>query len=213
MNVFILSTGRTGSHTFVEACKHLTNYTVGHETRVKAVGTGRVEFPPDHIEADNLLCWFLGRLDETYGDDAFYVHLLRSREATATSRVNRMAVIPGNVMHAYSHGIYREAQKFATPLEFASDYWDTVNANIRLFLKDKTHTMDIHLESAAAEFPAFLDAIGAEGDLAAAVREWEIPYNAGPLVLKHRRGLAYRVARKVRRRVLRLAGRQQPAPH
>lgn len=212
MNVFILSTGRTGSHTFVEACKHITNYTSGHETRVKIVGAGRIDFPTDHIEADNLLCWFLGRLDERYGDEAYYVHLVRSREATATSRVQRMAVIPGNVMHAYAQGIYHEAMQRATPIEFSTDYYDTVNANIRLFLKDKTHKVEFHLERAAEQFPAFWEAIGAQGDLGAAVHEWQVPYNAGPLVFKQRRELPYRLARRVRRRVRRLMGRQRPAP-
>lgn len=208
MNVFILTTGRSGSHTFVEACRHITNYTAGHETRVKVVGAGRVDYPENHIEVDNLICWFLGRLDERYGDDAFYVHLIRSRDATARSRVDRMPVVPGNVMFAYARGMYHNAQRVATPLEFSYDYYDTVEANIRLFLRDKTRQITMQTEDAAEQFPAFWQAIGAEGDLDAAVREWHITYNAGPLQMKRRPELRYRIARKVRKRILRLLGRR-----
>lgn len=46
MNVFVLCTGRCGSVTFVEACKHVTNYTSAHESRAGIAGPGRVQYPP-----------------------------------------------------------------------------------------------------------------------------------------------------------------------
>ncbi len=63
MNVFVLGTGRCGTTTFMKACRHVTNCTSGHETRVNHVGPERLSYPSNHIEADNRLSWFLGRLD------------------------------------------------------------------------------------------------------------------------------------------------------
>ena len=80
MNVFVLTTGRSGSVTFAEACRHITNYTAGHETRVGLVGDDRLAYPGDHIEVDDRLAWLLGRLEDAYGDAAFYVHLRRDEQ-------------------------------------------------------------------------------------------------------------------------------------
>jgi hypothetical protein len=84
-NVFVLCTGRCGSLAFARACAHMTNYSCGHESRCSLLGAERLSYPSRHIEVDNRLAWLLGRLDETYGKDAFYVHLRRDRDATARS--------------------------------------------------------------------------------------------------------------------------------
>ena len=47
-NIFVLCTGRCGSVTFSKACKHITNYTSGHETRIKKLDD-RLDFPSFHI--------------------------------------------------------------------------------------------------------------------------------------------------------------------
>ncbi len=88
-NVFILCTGRCGSSTFIRACKHITNYTASHESRISKGGYNRLQYPAHHIEADNRLSWFLGRLENKYGDDAFYVHLKRNIKDTAASLLRR----------------------------------------------------------------------------------------------------------------------------
>ncbi len=172
MNVFVLCTGRCGSVTFVKACEHITNFTAGHESRIRKVGPGRLEYPFGHIEADNRLAWFLGRLDEAYGDAGFYVHLMRDEEETARSFAKR-----GNLrlMAGYRSGIYLEPE--AEALDVARDLVKTVNANIRLFLKDKTRKMDFRLETAAKDFREFWERIGALGDWEKAVAEWEVHYN------------------------------------
>ena len=82
-NVFVLCTGRCGSTTFDRACRHMTNWTAGHETRSHLTGPDRFAYPPRHIEADNRLSWMLGRLEQAYGADAAYVHLTRDAEAVA----------------------------------------------------------------------------------------------------------------------------------
>jgi hypothetical protein len=173
MNVFVLCTGRCGSVTFAKACKHLANYTVGHESRWPHHGAARFDYPENHIEIDNRLTWFLGELDERYGDKAFYVHLIRDREATAESFDQRWEMTQG-IIRAYAE-VLLGGQPYS--VELARNYWDTVNANIRLFLKDKTHKMVLHMETAPRHFPAFLSRIGAQGNLQAAVDEWTNRYN------------------------------------
>lgn len=177
MNVFVLCTGRCGSVTFAHACGHLRNFTAGHETRCPRLGEDRFAYPDRHIEVDNRLAWLLGRLDRRFGDEAFYVHLHRDPEATARSFASRF----GGIMAAYrGGGILAGLPNTVDHLDVARDYVDTVTANIDLFLRDKTRTMDIAFEEAAGRFPEFCDRIGADVDLAAALAEFEIRRNATP---------------------------------
>jgi hypothetical protein len=85
MNIFILSTGRCGSTTFIEACKHISNYSSAYESRIGCLGPDRLAYPDNHIEADNRISWFLGRLDKVFGRDACYIHLMR--DVTETAKV------------------------------------------------------------------------------------------------------------------------------
>jgi len=88
MNVFVLCTGRSGSHTFAKACGHIDNYSVSHESRnLNKVRT--INYPDSHIEVDNKLSYFLGRLDKKFGHDPIYVHLIRDKKDTANSFKSR----------------------------------------------------------------------------------------------------------------------------
>jgi len=62
--------------------------------------------------------------------------------------------------------------------DIALDYIDTVNANIALFLKDKTNKIDVSIETVNTDFIGFWELIGAEGNLDEALDEWTINYNA-----------------------------------
>jgi hypothetical protein len=142
------------------------------------VGDKRFAYPPNHIEADNRLSWLLGRLDEAIGDNAFYIHLQRDLMGTARSFLKRY---DRGILKVYRTDILmRAAAKSADVdmLDFCVDYCQTVNKNIKYFLKDKTHKMDFHLESAERDFPKFWDAIGAEGDFNNGLEEWKNTYNA-----------------------------------
>ena len=174
MNVFVLCTGRCGSHTFIEACSHITNYTAGHETRSRFLGEERLNYGPNHIEGDNRLAWFLGRLDKMYGDDAFYVHLTRNRLRNGASLGRYMHM---GILKAYTNGILMRSSYQNDPLEFGLDFYDNVNMNISMFLKDKSHKMNFTLENGAEDFRIFWDKIGAQGDLDAALAEWSRTYN------------------------------------
>ena len=202
MNVFVLSTGRCGSTTFARACGHIENYTAAHESRISRVH-GRVDYPDDHIEVDNHLSWFLGRLDERYGDDAFYVHLKRDLEETARSRKHRETrkIDPG-LMWAYGQRIIWENEEVEL-IDVCRHYCQTVNSNIRLFLKDKSKTMTIRLESVQEDFRRFWGRIGATGPLETAVQEWERRHNKSEEI-EVQNSLPARAARKVGRLVYKL---------
>lgn len=175
MNVFVLNSGRCGSTTFIEACRHISNYTAAHESRVSMIGEQRFAYTANHIEADNRLCWLLGRLDRTYGDTALYVHLRRSPGATADSFVKRREF---GIMKAYREGILMDGQPGQSAHDHALDYIDTVEANIEHFLRGKSNQMIFRLENAKADFSEFWNRIGAEGDLRFALAEWDISHNA-----------------------------------
>ncbi len=177
MNVFILNTGRCGSITFIKACRHISNFSSGHESRCSLLGEAHFDYPENHIEADNRLSWLLGRLDKHYGNNAVYVHLQRNNEDTATSYVKRYALAEG-ILRAYLTSILLWLPKSTPLMSVALDYCDTVNCNIELFLKDKTRKMEFRLENAKQDFQRFWDFIGAEGDIDAALSEFDTAHNA-----------------------------------
>lgn len=158
MNIFVLNSGRCGSTTFIRSCEHISNYTAGHETLTNNLHHQRLAYPNNHIEADNRLTWFLGRLDEKYGNNAFYVHLTRDFEKTVNSFLKRMDY---GIMKAYKEGILMHALqaddiKAVSDEHIASDYIQTANSNITLFLKDKTNKMNFQLENSKQDFSDFL---------------------------------------------------------
>ncbi len=180
MNVFVLCTPRSSSYTFAKACSHISNYTVTHESNSRLLGKKRVLYPENHIEVDNRLAWFLGLLDEIYGDNAFYVHLIRDREKTAVS-INKRWNLPASIVSAYGRSILvRGDRQKDNDLEVCEDYYDTVTKNIQLFLKDKTQKMVFSVENARENFQEFWQKIGAEGNLDLALATWEVKHNASP---------------------------------
>jgi hypothetical protein len=175
MNVFVLSTGRCGSVTFDKACSHISNYSSAHESRARILGDGHFEYPVNHIEIDNRLSWFLGRLDKVYGQDAFYVHLTRDMERVANSYKKRFG---SGIIRGYAKGMMMGRHPKAVAKELCLDYCKTVNSNIELFLKDKPLKMDFALENAENDFTQFWQRIGAEGDFQRALAEWKVSHNS-----------------------------------
>jgi len=177
MNIFVLNTGRCGSTTFSEACNYITNYTVSHESRVGCIGRERFSFPENHIEVDNRLTWFLGRLDKAYGDKAVYVHLKRDVEKTAKSFVKRWD-FDGGIIRAYRKGMLEGLPEYIDPYYCCLDYCDTVDSNIELFLKDKSNCIELNLENAKEDFAKFFDLIDAKGDKESAIKCFDKNYNS-----------------------------------
>jgi hypothetical protein len=175
MNVFVLNSGRCGSSTFIKACHHIRNYSAGHETLLSKTGKLRFSYPRNHIEADNRLSWLLGRLEQAYGDNAFYVHLKRNPQDTITSFAKR---IDFGILKAYEQGILMHEKHQLPAYDIARDYIETVECNINHFLKDKSRTMTVSLETVKKDYSEFWTSINAQGDLGEALKEWDITYNA-----------------------------------
>ena len=169
MNVFVLGTGRCGSTTFFRACQHLTNFTTAHEGRAKRY-VGRLNYPDRHIEVDPWLVDHLGGLKSSY-PDARYVYLSRPEDEIVDSLLKRWGK---SAWLRYLDGLYNpetddeRRQVCAMCVRRMTD-------NLRLFLGSlgADQVVEIPLHDAKRCFPSFLTWIGAEGDLAAAVAEWD----------------------------------------
>lgn len=181
-NIFVLSPGRSGSKSFIEASAHLTNYTAAHESRAARLGDERFNYPEFHIEADNRLCWFYGEMSRRFsGEDVLYIHLKRNLHDTVESFLHRLrnSNYRSSIMTAFSHGILMKPKDWKEEEEedLAKFYVETVHANINDFLKNKNH-MVVHLQDGGETFSQFLTAIGAEGDLKASSATWGEIHNA-----------------------------------
>lgn len=195
MNIFVLSTGRCASTTFAEACRHMTNYSAAHESRSTLLGDEHFNFPQNHIEVDNRLSWFLGWIDEIYGDKAYYVHLVRSKDSVAKSFNQRwdwdVSIIRAYAQHILTKRLVDQDER----LNICLDLWETMNKNIELFLKDKTNKMVFQLEEYEEHFQTFWKNIKAEGDLNAGLAEWENKHNASSTGKKFK---AYKLKKTLR---------------
>jgi hypothetical protein len=179
MRVFVLCTGRSGSVSFIKACKHITNYSSGHETLSKELGARRLDYPDNHIEADNRLSWFLGSLDKKYANEPIYVRLARNKSDTVLSFTKRWDS-HGGIIRAFYEGILKRPNaKVNSKIvhQVCEDYYTTVNDNMDLFLKDKKNVLRINLENIQEDFLNFWYLIKAEGNLEAAIQEFNNRYN------------------------------------
>ena len=202
MNVFVLCTGRNGSVTFIKACENIDNFTAGHETRSRVIGKDALDYPENHIEADNRLSWNLGNLDNEYGDTAFYVHLKRDRDKTAKSFYNRFNY-RGSIVKSFSEGIKITPPELLDKegkLNVCYNYIDVVTANIEHFLADKSHKMEMNIENIETDFKLFWDRVNAQGDINIALKEFSIQHNSSSQIkpgLKYKLKLfLYRVYRR-----------------
>ncbi len=180
-NVFVLSPGRSGSKTFVEACLHLSNYSAAHESLSSKIGDERFAYPINHIEADNRLTWFTGELAKRFKEDVLYVNLIRDFDATVDSFHHRLhnSQYRASIMNAFAHGIIEKPKDWREDQEhdLARFYVETVQSNIELFLKDRPHYV-VHLQDGGKSFNEFLNIVGAEGKLEVARATWLQVHNA-----------------------------------
>ncbi len=160
------------------------------------LGEDRLDYPKNHIEADNRLSWFLGRLDKKYGDDALYIHLKRNKNDTSRSYAKRFWY---GIMKAYRNGILISLPKKTDSMSVALDYYETVNSNIDLFLKDKSKKLTINLENIEEGFLEFWNLINAQGDLGAALAEFNTRYNA---TKETKKKIFFRIMAKFKRALL-----------
>lgn len=184
MNVFVLTTGRTGSTTLTKACSHITNYSAAHESRINEIGDERLEFPLNHIEIDNRLSFYLGSLDKKYGNNALYVHLMRSEEKVSNSFNNRWSNRP-SIMRAFAENIkyflfekLNDDEKYRLSVEYVK----MINDNIDLFLKDKKNVLRVDIDNMDTDFKLFWEFIEAKGDYTMAINEFAVKYNPTKII-------------------------------
>src|SRR5205085_1979430 len=114
---------------------------------------------PRTISKSINLAFYLGRIDERFGDEAFYVHL--TRDPAAESWAKRFVISP--MMSSYRRGMI--GSEAVSRRDAAREMVETATANIRHFLKDKTRVVRVRIEHAEEDFPGFWDLVGAEGSL------------------------------------------------
>lgn len=181
-HIFVLSPGRSGSKTFAEACKHLTNYTSAHESRGGRIGEERFNFPTSHIEADNRLTWFLGSMAERYDrKNVLYVHLSRDFNQTVDSFVHRLrnSDYRSSIIRAFAHGILMKPGDWTAEeeVELCRLYVQTIHSNIIEFLKTRPF-VNVQLGDGGISFNNFVDGISAEGDIEKVKETWLEVHNA-----------------------------------
>jgi hypothetical protein len=102
----------------------------------------RLLYPEDHIEIDNRLSWFLGKLDEKYGDNAFYVHLRRNDLATAQSLAKRIGQkYRQGIMGAYEGDIVMRVLPEYEDLGICWGYVETVNTTTEMLPRQEIDKM------------------------------------------------------------------------
>ena len=148
-----------------QACRHVKNYTAGHDSKEGALASNRVKIADAHIEIDTRFAWMLGLLSEQNGDDLHYVFLTRDKEGIAASYNKRWANRKG-IIRAFCGGILQR-DKPKADIEVARDLVETIEANIRTFLASRPHSV-VCLETWSEDLEAFFNDIRAEVDLSAA---------------------------------------------
>jgi len=107
------------------------------------------------------------------------------------------------IINAYRKGVLRGLRRDDPPMSVCLDYYNTVNSNIELFLKDKTKRMEFNLGNSRQDFERFWSLIGAQGDLDVALLEFDTAWNAS-VGKEGRPTLPMRILRKVGRTFVKL---------
>lgn len=167
--VFVVGTGRCGTVSFNHACRHMSNYQTGHESRC-----GFLEYPDQWIEVSHHLRCVITHLRYKY-PDALWVHLLREPEACIKSLA---ALEDGKVMMAYRH-LYHSVVPSDRLIDIAFRYYWCENDNIRAQLAPipPEKRREMHLETIKDEWPEFWRWVGAEGDLGSSLASWDVKRN------------------------------------
>lgn len=164
MNVFVVGTGRCGTTTFSEACKFATNFTVAHESNA-----GRpydFDYPPDHIEVDAPLAFWMPTLRLKYPGCKF-VHLWRQREECVRSMVKN----DPEITRWFARMLYHWPE--ATPEEGAAALYDVINN-----VATGADVFHLRLKYAADRWREVWDWLGLSGDFDRSREEWSVKHNA-----------------------------------
>ncbi|RIQ20875.1 hypothetical protein [Jiangella rhizosphaerae] len=135
----------------------------------------RLDYPEAHIEVDRRLLANLDGLKSAFGSDSLFVHLRRESADVAESIASDWhAQEP--VMRTLAPDV--DISAGTSPLDLARRYVDSVRTAIEAFQATVPYSMTIDLERAKSQFAEFWYRIGAEGDHAAAIDEFDRRYDA-----------------------------------
>ncbi|MEP2735219.1 MAG: hypothetical protein ABJP34_02890 [Erythrobacter sp.] len=175
MKVAVLTAGRAGSMSLYQACRHIRNFSAGHDSKEGELAAQRAQIADGHIEIDTRFAWMLGQLEERNPQGLHYVFLTRDTAGIAAS-YNRRWTNRKGVMRGYCETILQR-DKPVEDMAVARDMVETVEANIRSFLSGKPHSV-IRLENWEKDLPKFFTDIGAEADTDAAFAAFAERHNA-----------------------------------
>lgn len=168
MRVFVFGTGRCGTVSVRDAFAVATNYESGHETFV-----AHAYYPENWIEVNPQLRITLPRV-LTRHPDALYIWLTRDKE---------------RVLESYERldlGAWLSAFYSLCPSVRPNNRWVAARFAVDQMLRDcqasyrtvpANQRLQVDIDNAAEWFPEVWQRIGAEGDLAAAVRVFDTPRN------------------------------------
>jgi|LakMenEpi03Aug12_release.lakeMendotaPanAssembly.Ray.scaffolds.fasta_scaffold654532_2 hypothetical protein len=123
----------------------------------------------------------LGSLEEHYGDNPIYVHLMRNPEEVAESYCKRYSPsFIGGIMHGFGHGILQQATLYEGEnlRNMADMYVNIVNLNIKSFLKDKSKVVIMDMANPRVSIVKIWEMGKIEGDIEKAFLEWDVKHNA-----------------------------------
>jgi len=180
VRVFVVSTPRSGTSTFYQACRYITNYTTSHERKMP-VGKRNAAIMPErksvecnnfrdnHIYVDHTLYPIMATLIEQY-EDSLWVHLIRKKKDCVKSLTDQL---PKELVRIEKLYFWQY-----TPKETAEAYWLHTNKNISRILRGEDY-LQIPMEWAQDCWEFFWKTIGAEGDFEASKSVWDRKYNSG----------------------------------
>lgn len=176
-NIFVLSTGRTATTAFATASSFIPGYTAAHESRSTKPFAERLDYAPNHIEADNRLIFFLAHIEEKFGDDAYYVQLVRSPSEVSKSYSDRWH-LSVSIVRAWTHGMRMIPRIKESEIEgCCRDFVDWANSTLEIFLAKQKNVFRFDVSNAEAEYLRFLTWIGVGDPPPEAVAQWKKRHN------------------------------------
>jgi hypothetical protein len=170
MRIFILSTGRTGTTTLYKACRHIKNYTCGHESNRKKWYS--LEYPDNHIEIDNRLSWFKPELEKNY-PTAMFVHLTRNTPDVINSFKKRS---DRGIIKSFIEGVLQSKEENMSDLEIELSIIRYIQCINKMCTSGRVPFL-FDIKKYYCFFPQFCEWINANVDMNKALKEFETHYN------------------------------------
>lgn len=167
MNIFVVGTGRCGTTTFSKACGFATNKTVSHERLAGSVYR-LTDYPPNHIEVDAPLSFWLPRLRTIYPGCRF-VHLVR--HADRSGCIDSMSSHDPDICGAFGRMLFHYPECSAR--EGAEAMYDVINEMV-----NGADVLRVLLREVQSRWHEVWEWMECDGDFEKSRSEWNVKYNA-----------------------------------